>query len=429
MVKTVLPSRLRGALCAMPGKSASHRALLMAALCPGATRVAPLQRSQDVEATLSCARALGLLRGAQTEPLPDASGHFAARLTGGGAYAGGETRALDCGESGSTLRFLLPLALDGRGPVRFTGHGRLMSRPLDVYERLFVPRGVRWEAEGDSLTVEGRLQSGEYALPGDVSSQFLTGLLFALPRLDGESVLRVTTPLQSRAYVDLTRRAQAAFGVVSFWEEDGQVLRIPGGQVPASPGEIHVEGDWSHAAFFLVAGALGGGVRVRGLDPDSAQGDRSIVPILQGMGADVRWEDGAICAYPSALRAAEVDASQIPDLVPVLAVAMAAARGVSRITGAERLRIKESDRLSAMRAALCAAGADARETPDGLVISGGHPLRAAAIDGCNDHRVVMAMAVASALADGPLTISDAEAVRKSAPAFWDEFAALGGDAR
>ena len=409
MEKTVLPGSLRGTIAVIPSKSASHRAVMLAAMAQGETQLSPLQRSRDIEATLACARALDL-RLEQSAPLP--------------------LRMLDCGESGSTLRFFIPLALDGRGPVRLTGHGRLMQRPLDVYESLFRPRGVRWALEGDSLTVEGQLQSGEYALRGDVSSQFITGLLLALPRVPGDSVIRITTALESRAYVDLTRRIQAAFGIRSTWQDEHTLL-IPGGQQAVSPGRFTVEGDWSHAAFYLVAGAIGqaGPVTLTGLDMGSTQGDRAIVPILRGMGADIRESADGLTAFPSKLHSATVDVGQTPDLVPALAVAMAAARGESRITGAARLRIKESDRLSAMRAALCAAGADVTELEDGLIIRGGRPLRAAAIDGCNDHRIVMAMAVASALSSGPLTISDAQAVSKSAPRFWEEFTSLGGQAQ
>ncbi len=407
MIKTVSPASLSGTLDVMPSKSASHRAVMMAALCEVPTELAPLQHSRDIEATLACAKGLGL--GCSTVPV---------------------LRTLDCGESGSTLRFFIPLALDGRGPVRLIGHGRLMQRPLDVYEQLFVPRGVRWSLSGDALTVEGRLQSGEFALRGDVSSQFITGLLLALPQLDGESVIRITTPLESRAYVELTRRVQAAFGIASHWQDE-QTLRIPGGQTPVSPGTYAIEGDWSHAAFYLVAGALGhaGPITLRRLDEHSAQGDRAIVDILRSMGARIESHPDGLTVFPSALHAADVDVSQVPDLTPVLAVAMAGAQGTSRITGAARLRIKESDRLSAIAHALTACGADVRELADGLVIRGGTRLHGASVAGCNDHRIVMAMAVAAALSDGEIAITDAQSVAKSAPAFWEEYASLGGIAR
>ena len=305
-----------------------------------------------------------------------------------------------------------------------------MQRPLTVYQNLFAPLGVVWRQEGDALTVEGELKSGRFELPGDVSSQFITGLLLALPRLEGDSEIVVTTPLESRAYVELTRRVQREFGVTSAWRDGGQTLLVRGGQEAVSPGTLHIEGDWSHAAFYLVAGAIGRGeIRLTGLDPQSAQGDRAVVEILRDMGADIRWEGSALVSRASRLHGLRVDCAQIPDLVPILAVAMAAAEGESRITGAARLRIKESDRLSAMAAALTAAGADAAELPDGLAIRGGKPLHAAKIEGCNDHRIVMAMAIASALSDGEWTITDAEATAKSAPAFWQEFERLGGLAR
>ena len=431
MEKTVQPGALSGTLAVLPSKSASHRAVMMAAMAQGTTQIAPLQLSRDIKATLDCARALGLMAGADVSG-QEGSPFVCVRIESGAHMEeAAPLRTLDCGESGSTLRFFIPLALDGRGPVRFVGHGRLMQRPLSVYERLFVPRGISWAPDGDTLTVQGRLQSGVYALPGDVSSQFITGLLLALAGLPGTSTIAITTPLESRAYVELTRRAQASFGVVSHWEDDGQTLRIPGGQVPRSPGVLHVEGDWSHAAFYLTAGAIGnaGPVVLTGLEADSAQGDRAIVRILRDMGADIRWEQGGVAAYPSRLHGVCVDASQVPDLVPVLAVAMAAAQGESRITGAARLRIKESDRLSAICQALTAAGADVCEQPDGLIVRGGRKLHSARIDGCNDHRIVMAMAVAATAADGSVTICGAEAVEKSAPAFWSEFASLGGSAQ
>ena len=428
MIKTVSPGSLSGTIHIMPSKSASHRAVMMAALAQGETVLSPLQLSRDIVATLSCAKALGLVGDVFTTP-HEQQGFVRAALSGGERFAGG-SRTLDCGESGSTLRFFIPLALDGRGPVTFIGHGRLMQRPLDTYKELFTPLGARWDQCGDRITIEGTLTPGTYALRGDVSSQFITGLLLALPQLDGESVIRITTPLESRAYVELTRRVQRTFGVVSHWEDE-QTLRIPGGQKAVSPGRVLVESDWSHAAFYLVAGCLSasGPLELKGLDLHSAQGDRAIVDILRSMGAIIQTRPDAVTVCSSRLRSVQVDVSQVPDLVPVLAVAMAGAEGESRITGAARLRIKESDRLAAMHAALTACGADVTELPDGLIIRGGRKLHAAEIDGCNDHRIVMAMAVASALADGDLTITDAQAVSKSAPAFWEEFACLGGHAR
>lgn len=433
MIRAIQPAALGGTLRVMPSKSASHRAVLAAALASEPCEVAPLQLSADVEATLRCARALGLLADCALEPLSGAQeGFVRARLRGGGVPASPGLREADCGESGSTLRFFMPLALDGRGPVRLIGHGRLMERPQDVYRALFAAMGARWEDGPGSLTLDGRLQGGRMRLRGDVSSQFVTGLLYALPLCAQDSTLTLTTPLESGAYVALTREMLARFGVRSAWQDE-RTLFVPGGQRYRSPGRVQVEGDWSHAAFYLVAGATAGapqGVRLTGLLPDSTQGDRAVVQVLRAMGADIRWADSpdgpALCAYPSRLTGTTIDAAQIPDLVPALCVAACAAQGVTRIVNAGRLRIKECDRLAAMREGLCRMGADVRETPDGLTVQGGARLHGAAVDAWNDHRIAMALCVAAASCEGGTALSGAESVRKSAPAFYREYASLGG---
>ena len=355
MNRVITPSRLSGTLRVLPSKAASHRAVLCASLAQGACEVAPLQLSLDIRATLACAKALGLAQSVQTQPLGGTlEGFVAARVTGGGAYAGGGLREADCGESGSTLRFLMPLALDGRGPVRFIGHGRLMERPQDVYRELFGGLGVSWQDEPGAALLEGRLRGGNYRLRGDVSSQFITGLLFALPLCEEDSTLTLTTHLESSAYVTLTREMQARFGVHSQWSGE-RTLRIPGRQRYIAPERVQVEGDWSHAAFYMVAGAIAEGegcVRLTGLLADSSQGDRACADVLREMGADIRWEGDALCIRPSRLRGRTIDASQIPDLVPALCVAACAAEGETRIQNAARLRIKECDRLAAMRTEL-----------------------------------------------------------------------------
>ena len=424
MNKTVTPGYLHGELRVLPSKSASHRAVMMAALARGKTLLEPMQLSKDIGATLACAQALGLTRGAAMAA-GETEGFVRAEIWGGGEAEKRPLRELDCGESGSTLRFFIPLALDGRGPVRLIGHGRLMQRPLTVYQNLFAPLGVVWRQEGDALTVEGELKSGRFELPGDVSSQFITGLLLALPRLAGDSEIVVTTPLESRAYVELTRRVQREFGVTSAWLDGGQTLLVRGGQEAVSPGTLHIEGDWSHAAFYLVAGAIGRGeIRLTGLDPQSAQGDRAVVEILRDMGADIRWEGSALVSRASRLHGLRVDCAQIPDLVPILAVAMAAAEGESRITGAARLRIKESDRLRTTAALIEALGGTVRELPDGLVITGQPALAGGSVDASGDHRIAMSAAVAACGCTQPVTVCGSACVAKSYPAFWEDFTAL-----
>lgn len=418
---------LRGDLRIMPSKSASHRALLCAALAEGESIIEPLQRSQDVLATLACIEGMGLGKVESLVPLPDTDDFVRCHLSGGqyGASKGEKARSAPCGESGSTLRFLMPLALDGGPRVRFTGKGRLMQRPLDIYRRLFAEQGVLWEDEPDAITLQGRLRAGQFEVPGDVSSQFISGLLLALPRLDGESIIRLTGEVESRGYIELTLAALARCGIEAHWQ-DARTLRVPGGQ-RAKPSQYAVEGDWSHAAFYLVAGLIGGPVRLAGLDARSAQGDRGVVEVLRAMGGDIAQEGGAWIARPSALCGASIDASQIPDLVPALAVAACAAEGETVIYNAARLRIKECDRLAALRRELGALGADITERPDGLIIHGGRALRCGTVDSHNDHRIAMALAIAAPLCTHPLLLTGDEAAYKSAPAFWQEYASLGGE--
>ena len=417
---TLQPGRLCGAVEAPPSKSAAHRAILcaaLAALCgPGGAEsvLSPVSLSQDIEATIGAARALGVRIAVEGD-----------RCTvSGGALPQGEAQ-IDCGESGSTLRFLIPVAAALGVPAAFTGRGRLPERPIGIYTDLLPRHGVSCRTAGGlPFSISGRLQPGVFELPGNVSSQFITGLLLALPLLPQASEIVLTTPLESAAYVEMTVQALAAFGV--HVERTARGWHVPGGQ-RFCPGAHRVEGDWSQASFFLAAGALGGDVRVHGLRRDSLQGDKAIEPLLAQGGARLSWEaDGALRCRAGEWRGIQIDASQIPDLVPVLAAAFALAEGETRIAHAERLRLKESDRLAAMAAGLQALGARVRETADGLVLSGVPQLAGGKADGANDHRVVMALAVAALRAAGPCTVTGAESIRKSYPDFFRDYKMLGG---
>lgn len=405
--------KLSGHIVAQPSKSAAHRSILSASLAEGESRIGPVQLSEDIEATLSCASSLGLMTWKQEgtsiiiQGLPKEKRVWA---------------HLDCGESGSTLRFFLPLAPIFAEGTEFIGRGRLMERPVEPFKSLLIKKGVTW----GGMTLAGRYQGGEFALPGNVSSQFVSGLLFALPLLEEPSRICLTTPLESAGYVALTQGIQAAFGVSSNWESE-RVLHVPGGQ-RYLPRHMRVEGDFSHAAFFAVAGALGGGVEIVGLPGDSCQGDKAIFPLLEEMGAQVSFENGAYQVAPGPLRGIEVDARQIPDLVPILAVAGAYAEGKTHIRNAGRLRIKESDRLSAMAEELTRLGAKVEEQPDGLVIWGGNPLKGGRVNSHNDHRIAMSLAIAAGFSKEPVEIEGWECVKKSAPHFWSEFGSLGGEA-
>lgn len=413
----ISPRKLQGTLKVQPSKSASHRALCCAALACGVSDISNIELSDDVWATCEGIQALELASVRTT--------HSGLRVSGG-QLPSKKPRSVDCNESGSTLRFLVPMALIlGGGSARFTGRGRLMRRPMEIYHGVFRQNGIEWSADGESITVSGRLNPGIYEIPGNVSSQFLTGLLFALPVLDKDSYIRLTSPLESGGYVEMTRAMQAAFGVRSAFAEQN-TLQIPGNQRYAPCG-VRIEGDYSHAAFFLVAGAIGGSITLTGLSAHTAQGDRAIVDILRQMGADITEDAGGIHVMGGAgLRGAQIDASQIPDLVPVLSVAACAARGETRIYNAGRLRLKECDRLSAVAEELTALGADIRESADELVIQGTSGLRGGTCKSHGDHRMAMTLAVAASVCKEEVALKGWECVSKSAAAFWEEYKQLGG---
>jgi 3-phosphoshikimate 1-carboxyvinyltransferase len=332
-------------------------------------------------------------------------------------------RTVFCGESGSTLRFLLPVSLLSGGAA-FTGRGRLMQRPLSPYRALFEEKGVRWVEKDGILRVSGTLKSGDYALAGNISSQFVSGLLFALPLLDGDSRIRLTTGIESRAYIDLTLSMQKKFGVRNDWE-DSQTLYIPGGQRYV-PTDVTVEGDWSHAAFYVALGAMGGDISLLGLDPNSAQGDRAVLGYASAMGTGVFWEGDTLRISGGELSGTDIGVSQTPDLAPALCALACASRGRTRIINAARLRAKESDRLSALHKGFSALGAHVEETPDSLIIYGYGGLDGGVCDSQNDHRIAMALTCAAAVCQEPVVLCGYECVKKSDPDFFLEIQSLGG---
>ena len=405
-----------GRIAAPPSKSMAHRAVLCAALAKGTSHLHHLAFSKDISATLG------------------AAGRLCARVTTGenDAVVEGLGRFLpvdapvDCCESGSTLRFLIPLAgLTGQ-EVTFTGRGRLMERPQSVYKTLYQQQGLRFEQGADRLTVEGALTPGEYELAGNVSSQFISGLLFALPLLDGDSTLHLIPPVESRSYIDMTRAVQAAFGVTSRWL-DGNMLALPGRQ-HYHPCDHAVEGDYSQAAFPAVLGAVCGGVTVTGLSPDTLQGDAVILDILHRCGAQFTREGDTVTFAKAPLHGVEIDLADCPDLGPVLMVLGLLCEGTTVIRNAERLRLKESDRIAAMEAELRACGGVLESEGGTITVHGcAEHLHApeGILHGHNDHRVVMSLAVLSAAAGLPLTVDDAEAIQKSWPNFFAAIRPLG----
>ena len=382
---TITPGKLSGTVTPPPSKSQAHRLLICAALAGEGSVIHNLADSQDIRATRRCLAELTTDR----RTLPE----------------------LDCGESGSTLRFLIPLALALRGGGVFTGHGRLMERPQKPYFDLFDEKGIQYEQKDGVLTVEGRLTPGEYRLPGNVSSQFFTGLLLALPLLDGPSAIIPTTPLESEGYIGMTLDAMHEFGVdIASTRSLPPHYLISGGR-RYQRAKVTVEGDWSQAAFWYAANCLGCTVDVRGVSQYSTQGDRVIE---------------SCCLELSQPGDTEIDMSGCPDLAPPVAAAAAVRQGTTRLVNAGRLRIKESDRLTAITAALNALGARVTEHSDSLTIYGRDGLTGGTVDCCNDHRIAMMAAIAATRCREPVTLLGAECVAKSYPDFWEHYRMLGG---
>lgn len=410
MNQTIIPSPLGGRIKSIPSKSHAHRLLICAALAREETVIDCQGSSKDIQATADCLSAMGAEVVREKDRFRVNPGTAAGRCT------------LPCGESGSTLRFLLPVVAALGLDADFHMEGRLPERPLAPLDAQLQAHGVTLtRPERSVLCCRGQLQPGDYTLPGNVSSQYISGLLFALPLLDAPSTLTVTGAIESAPYIAMTLAALEQFGVhVSV---ENQVYSIPASGY-RSPGKAVVEGDWSNAAFWLCAGALGAEVSVTGLDPDSLQGDKAVFDLLADFGAACHCTNGCYTVSPTALRALEIDAAAIPDLVPVLSVVAAAAKGTTRIFNAARLRLKESDRIESVRKMLEGLGAAVEETADGLLIHGGKPLTGGEVDSFGDHRIAMAAAIAAIAAKGPVTIIGAEAVEKSYPRFWEDYKTL-----
>ena len=391
----ITPSTARGRVTAPPSKSMAHRALICGALSADSV-ISNLAWSEDMKATLRCLAALGT----QVDQDGDT-----VRLGGLTPATTAPTEPLDCHESGSTLRFMIPLCLLSDKPVTLTGAERLMQRPLGVYADLCTATGLRFEQSGNTLTVCGPLRGGRYAMPGDVSSQFISGLLFALPLAKEDSVLTITGKAESLSYIDLTLKALTDFGIILYRTADA--ILIPGGQT-YRPRTTAVEGDWSNAAFLDAFNLLGGDVTVEGLDENSSQGDRVYRELFARLDAG---------------ESSPIDLADCPDLAPIL-FAVAAAKHGGVFDGTARLKIKESDRAVAMQAELAKCGIhvtveDNRVTVHKATLYAPDSI----IDGHNDHRIVMAMSVLCSLVGGE--IAGAEAVTKSYPNFFDDIIKLG----
>ena len=399
-----------------PSKSDVHRAIICAAMANGVSRISPVALSNDIKATIGCIKALGADAVLENNVLT---------VDGTNMYKN-KTALLDCGESGSTLRFFIPIAAVGNINATFVGKGKLPQRPIGIFTEALPKAGTVCKTEGGlPLEIKGQLKSGIFKIPGNVSSQFITGLLLALPILEGDSEIVLTSPLESVGYIAMTIRTMKQFGVNIQTTEKG--WHIKGGQTYKSC-NYTTDGDWSQAAFFMVLGAIGGKVTVKGVAKDSTQGDKKCAEILARFGAKVTQLDNEVTVEKGELKAITIDASQIPDLVPVLSVCAAFAEGTTKIINAERLRIKECDRLKATAELLNNLGGKVKELSDGLEITGVSSLKGGNVNGYNDHRIVMSAAVCAARSDEDITATFAMSINKSYPDFYIDYNSIGGKA-
>lgn len=386
----ITPSRLSGTVSAISSKSDAHRKIIASALCHQPTFIEINEYSKDIDATLSAIKALG----GDFEKADDG-----VRITPAKPCKSAD---VDCGESGSTARFLLPVAAVLCESATFTGQGRLPERPFSDLVREMKKNGCEINSDLLPITVSGGLRSGIYTLSGNVSSQYISGLLFALPLLSGESRIVLTSPLESAGYVEMTIDTLREFGVHIVKEENGYLIKP---QEYKTKGRYFVEGDWSNGAFWIVADKLMGDVAVTGLCEKSIQGDKAIAKILEKT---------------------EIDAGQIPDLVPILSVLAAGKVGKTVIKNAGRLKLKESDRLMTTAELINSLGGEATYDDDSITITGCGKLSGGRVNGYGDHRIVMSAVVASCICENEVIVTGAEAVNKSYPRFFDDFKKLGG---
>ena len=414
---SIAPGERSGRVKIPASKSQAHRLLICAALGERETLIECDGLSADIRATAACLNALG----ADIRPT---EGESALKVRPIVKVPEGLCR-LPCGESGSTLRFLLPVCGALGTEAVFHMEGRLPQRPLAPLDSQLKAHGMELRQEGELLYCAGKLESGNYELPGNVSSQYISGLLLALPLVPGDSRLSVTGSIESAAYITMTEDALKLSGIAFTKEQN--TYSIPGSRRCRLPEHLRVEGDFSNAAFFLSMGALSPeGIEVTGLNPASHQGDKAGVDILRAFGAEIRETENGYFVRRCRLRGLTIDAKPIPDLIPVLSVVASLAEGETRIVNAGRLRLKESDRLSSTAALIRSLGGEAEELEDGLVIRGKAQLTGGSVDSWGDHRIAMAAATAACGCTGPVELSGAQAVNKSYPRFWEDFNALTG---
>lgn len=415
----IKPKVLQGEISVPSSKSLCHRALISSSLAEGNSKISKVGFSKDIDATIGALRTLGV---------NIKEDRFLGEISvEGSGKINPISNKINCFESGSTLRFLIPLACTTGINITFTGQGKLVERPLQEYYKIFEKQSVNYSTNHGKLplTVNGKISHGEYKVRGDVSSQFITGLLFALPILKGNSSIILTTPLESKAYVDLTIDMLKKFKI-KIDNRDYKKFFIKGNQ-RYEKSQYKVEGDFSQGAFWIIAGILGSNLWCCGMNTDSLQGDKAILKIIEKMEGKISIDGKKIRGEKSSTKSEIIDVSQCPDLVPIIAVLAALSQGTTEIINAGRLRFKESDRLKAIATELNKIGGIVEEKGQGLIIKGTKFFTGGIVESWNDHRIAMAMAIASIKCKNPLIIKNADCVNKSYPNFWKDFMKVGGE--
>ena len=421
----IRPGKLNGTIEIPPSKSYSHRAVIAAALAENGkkSKIDNLKFSVDITTTTDIMENWG----AEIERFESAL-----EIIGNGGKVAPRDKYVQCNESGSTIRFLIPVGITSENELVFDGKGKLVDRPLDSYYKIFKEQGLKYETIGGKLplTVNGKLKSGNYEIDGNISSQFITGLLYALPLLEGDSKLIINKNLESKGYVDLTLEILKLAGI-EIVNNDYKSFDIRGNQT-YKPFDYTVEGDYSQVAFWIVAGIISANrdneVKCLHVNKNSLQGDREIIEIVTRMGAKLEIFDDYVIVKPSKTKGTVIDISQCPDIGPVLTVLAALSEGETRIINGERLRIKESDRITSIKTELNKLGGNVSEEGDSLIIQGVEGFRGGVtVNAWNDHRIAMSLAVASTRCEEEIILEEAESVRKSYPHFWDDFVKMGGE--
>ena len=421
----IRPGKLNGTIEIPPSKSYSHRAVIAAALAESGkkSKIDNLKFSVDITTTTDIMENWG----AEIERFESAL-----EIIGNGGKVAPRDKYVQCNESGSTIRFLIPVGITSENELVFDGKGKLVDRPLDSYYKIFKEQGLKYETIGGKLplTVNGKLKSGNYEIDGNISSQFITGLLYALPLLEGDSKLIINKNLESKGYVDLTLEILKLAGI-EIVNNDYKSFDIRGNQT-YKPFDYTVEGDYSQVAFWIVAGIISANrdneVKCLHVNKNSLQGDREIIEIVTRMGANLEIFDDYVIVKPSKTKGTVIDISQCPDIGPVLTVLAALSEGETRIINGERLRIKESDRITSIKTELNKLGANVAEEGDSLIIQGVEGFKGGVtVNAWNDHRIAMSLAIASTRCEKEIILEEAESVRKSYPHFWDDFVKMGGE--